>query len=288
MSGCRLWIDVDEPQCKNDGACVALLGDGATCDSDGVCEAGSESGAISQASSSLPGRWSCVSNRAPAVALDPDKKLRVRMDVVDVTTLRVPPGLKAAACMANDIDCARPVVRSVAPGGDGFMEFELPFGFQGFFTLDAPDYVPALAYSNRPYTESTTTRGPPVITLGALDTLAANSGMQSVAADRGLIFLEIRDCDDVAADGVTFKGPGDETPFYFEGSLPNPDLDVTAISNQLSAGREPRAVGGFSNVEPGSNKMFQAILPNSGEVVSRVTVQIVAAHITYVRMRAGY
>jgi hypothetical protein len=286
ISGCQLWLDVDKPQCKRDASCVSLLGPGATCASGGVCVRGPEQADAAPKPEALPQRWACLRDAPKDFIPDPDRKLRLRMDVVDVVTLRVPDGLSADACMTSDVECESPLAHEIKPGSDGFLEFELPYGFQGFIQLNAPDYVPALSYDSRPYTESVTTSGPAVITPNVLKAISTGDGMAS-DPERGLVFLEIRDCNDAAGDGVRIENVGDEQPFYFEGALPAHDLTQTAISNQLGAGREPRAVGGFSNLQPGYIT-FHAVLPDSGDTVSRITVQIRAGHITYVRMRAGY
>jgi hypothetical protein len=102
-----------------------------------------------------------------------------------------------------------------------------------------------------------------------------------------MAFIEVRDCNDAAGDGVHFENVGDIQPFYFDGALPSRTLAATSISNQLGAGREPRAIGGFSDLQSGYTTV-EATLPQTGEVVSRITVQVRVGHITYVRMRAGY
>lgn len=287
VSGCQLWIHVDDPQCKRDETCVGLLGEGATCAEDGVCVRHGEPAMTTDSVHALPGRWSCARALAGAATPDPSRKVRVRMDVVDATRLRLPSGLIGAACLADDADCARPVLQNIAPGDDGFLELELPWGFGGYIELQAPDYLPALAYDTRPYTQSTSTHGPPMLTQSALESIAAASGRSADLSARGLALLDVRDCDDTAGDGVSFDEVNGQAPFYFVGATASADLTQTAISNQLSAGREPRAMGGFADLEPGPTE-FHVVLPESGEVVSSVTVVIRAGHITYVRLRAGY
>lgn len=185
----------------------------------------------------------------------------MRMDVVDVVTLEVPGGLVATACTPGDQECMRPVAESVEPGSDGFLEFELPYGFEGFVKVEAPGYVLGLSYDSRPYTANITTSGPAIITPGVLKVIAANSGMTS-DPNNAMAFLELRDCYDSAAEGVQLEPIGDNAPFYFDGALPSRDFTVTAISNQLGAGREARALGGFSDLKPGYTT-FQARLPDT-------------------------
>jgi hypothetical protein len=289
LSGCEYWLNVDAPQCANDKICQSVLGANATCVA-GACVMPSDEALDASIDASdlppLPTRWACIREPKRGFILDPDKTVKLRMDVVDVISMQVPAGLVATACTPGDVECTRPVASDIKPGSDGFLEFSLPYGFQGFITVEAPDYVPGLSYDNRPYTESITTSGPAIITPSVLSVISSNSGMDS-DPNLGLAFVEIRDCNDAAADGVRFENVGDISPFYFDGALPSRDLQATAISNQLGAGREARAIGGFSGLQSGYTTL-QATLPETGEVVSRLTVQVRVGHITYVRMRAGY
>jgi hypothetical protein len=290
LTGCQLWLDVDAPQCSTNTFCESAVGEGSSCKA-GVCtrpELGSADSGAPDASDlpPLPARWACIREPKKDFILDPDKTVKLRMDVVDIISMRVPSGLVAQACTPGDVECERPVAADVKPGSDGFLEFTLPYGFQGFITVQAPDYVPGLSYDNKPYTENVTTSGPAIITPAVLSAIAANSGM---AADPnlGLAFVEIRDCNDAPGDGVSLEKIGDATPFYFDGALPSRDLQATAVSNQLGAGREPRAIAGFSGLQSGYSTL-KATLPETGEVVSTLTVQVRTGHITYVRMRAEY
>jgi hypothetical protein len=285
ISGCEVWLNVDAQQCTHDEICVELLGSGAVCGSSGVCRRAPTSEDM-HAPAELPARWSCLRETPKDFIPDPDKTLKLRMDVVDVVSLKVPSGLVATACTPGDVECMRPVAQDVKPGSDGFLEFELPYGVEGFIKVEAPNYVPGLSYDSRPYTANVTTSGPAIVTPSVLSVIANNSGTPS-DPDNGLVFLEVRDCNDAAGDGVKFDDVGDLSPFYFDGALPSRDLTATAISNQLGAGREPRALGGFSDLKPGY-VTFQAKLPDTDDLVSRITVQVRSGHITYVRMHAGY
>ncbi|HKP58419.1 MAG TPA: hypothetical protein VJV78_16955 [Polyangiales bacterium] len=288
LSGCQLWVDVDAPQCTSDKQCVGMLGRGYTCSAANVCEkpmAHADAGSEDDRPPLAP-RWQCAREEPKGFVQDPNKKIKLRMDVVDVLMMKVPEGLHAMACTPGDVDCERPIASDVKPAGDGFMEFELPLGFEGFVKVEAPGYVPGLSYDNRPYTESVTTSGPAIIQPGALSVIASASGTMSDAS-LGLAFLEVRDCFDAAGEGVSFEPLGGNMPFYFNGALPARDLTMTSISNQLGANREPRAVGGFSDIKPGFTT-FKAVVPETREVLSSVTVVIKSGYITYVRMRAGY
>jgi hypothetical protein len=289
VSGCQLWVDLDTQQCNSDKACVSLLGKGYTCSSSKVCvkpkHQDSDAGAIDDRPP-LPARWQCIREPKKDFIPDLNKQITLRMDVVDVADMTIPKGLHAAACQPGDILCSKPVDDDVTPGADGFLEFQLPHGFAGFVQIEAPEYVSGLSYDSRPYTSSVMTSGPAIIKPAVLDVISNGSGLMG-DPNLGLAFLEVRDCSDAPGDGVSFEPLGDNTPFYFQGPLPSRDLDATTVTNMLGAGREPRAIGGFSNLKL-AYTTFKATLPETGEVVSQITVQIRSGFITYVRMRAGY
>jgi len=288
MSSCELWLDVEAPQCTTSKTCVELLGRGFTCGSAGVCLAPArpEPSAPSGEDDDWPARWACAGEPPDDVVANPDRNIRIRMDAVDFTSLRVPPGLTARACNPADVECSAPVATDVQPGADGFLEFMVPHGFAGFLTFDAPNIVPGLMYNTRPMIESTTTSGPALATGETLMDIAEHSGRPNDDS-RGLAILEIRDCNDAAGDGVSFDSVDGEEPFYFDGALPARDLEATTISNLLGAGRERRAVGGFSNLPPGY-VTFQIRLAENEEPIARTTLQIRAGHITYVRVYPGF
>lgn len=289
---CEVWLAVDEPQCKTNKDCVGLLGRGYTCASDGVCmppDIAANTATKPDAGAStpqLPARWACARNTKGDFVSDPDKKITVRMDAVDLTTLRVPSGLLATACNPTDFGCNMPVVADAKPGGDGFLEFEVPYGWEGYLMFDAPNVVPAISLSNRPYLESQTTSGPALLTFKSKQDLAEHSGIPQEPGT-GVAIFEMRDCNDMAGDGLTFDPVGDQMPFYFDGALPARSLKATMVSNLLAAGRESRAVAGFANLPP-SYMSFQARLASNGAEIANVTIPIRADEITYVRVYAGY
>jgi hypothetical protein len=286
LCGCEAWLDVQAAQCKVDRDCVGLFGREYTCGGDGVCvaparDAGTDSGPHLQ----LPARWACAAEPAADFVPDPDRSVTVRMDAVDVNTLRVPMDLVSKACNVGDVDCASPLLSDVRPGDDGFLEYTVPYGFEGFLTFDAPGFVPSLSYANRPYLANLTTSGPALSSEDSLQDIGEHSGRE-IDPDDGVLIVEVRDCNDAAGDGVKFDPIGDQTPFYFDGALPARGLDATTVSNQIAAGRESRAVGGYSNLPPGYVTV-QARLATNDAPIARLTVQVRPSTFTYIRLCAG-
>jgi hypothetical protein len=288
LFGCEAWLDVDATQCSRNADCVGILGRGYTCEKSGLCVAPSEpdagkedAGEVSQ----LPARWACVTDPPKNFIPDPDRLVTVRLDSVDLNSLKVPADLRASACLPSDVECSSPIVKDISPGTDGFLEFTVPHGFEGFLTFTSSTTVPAISFSNRPFLDNLTTSGPTLSSPKSLDDIATHSGYPNDSS-RGVAIIEVRDCNDRAGDGVAFDPVADEMPFYFDGALPARGLPATTVSNLIGAGREPRAVGGFSNLEPGY-VTFEARLEKTGESVGRVTVQIRAGWMTYVRIYSG-
>lgn len=286
LCGCEAWLDVQSPQCKVDRDCVGLFGREFTCGDDGVCRAPShDAGVDSGVHPKLPSRWACANEPPTDFVPDPDRSVTVRMDAVDVTTLRVPMNLVSKACNVGDVDCNAPVLSNVRPGTDGFLEYTVPYGFEGFLTFDAPGFVPSLSYANRPYLANLTTSGPALSSEDSLQDIGSHSGRE-IDPNDGVLIVEMRDCNDTAGDGVKFDAIGDQTPFYFDGALPARGLDATTVSNQIAANRESRAVGGFSNLPPGYVTV-QARLATNDAPLGHLTVQVRAGSFTYIRLYAG-
>lgn len=294
LVGCEAWLDVDVSQCNTDKDCVGLLGRGYTCNKAGICLAPSGSsmeavtgtaGSGSETNNQLPQRWICANDEMGNFVPNPDKTLKIRMDAVDLNSLRVPNDLVATACNPTDFGCDSPLIENATPGSDGFFEFNVPYGFEGYWTFNAPNMVPGLLALSRPYLESQTTSGPALLSVKAEQDLADHSGYP-LEPGTGVAIFEVRDCNDSAGDGVTFDPVDDLTPFYFDGALPARNLTATMISNLLGAGREPRAVAGFTNIHE-SYTTFHARLASSGEEIASVTIPIRADTITYIRLFPG-
>jgi hypothetical protein len=287
LSGCEILLNVDATQCKTDQTCVQLLGRGFTCDPTGVCmkPVEKDAGGDADVRAPLPARWQCLREPLKTFVPDSSKSVSIRMDVVDFNTLMPAKDMTASACNQADTECSTPVDGNLMPGTDGFFQFDLPYGFEGYFTFNAPGFVPGYSFANRPWLENVTESGPALATADTLDQISDHAGMPADPT-KGLAIIEIRDCNDGPGDGVTFEPIGDATPFYFDGALPARDLTATIVSTQLAAGRQPRAVGGFSNL-PATYSTIIAKLP-SGDVVGSITIPIQASYITYLRMNAGY
>jgi hypothetical protein len=212
----------------------------------------------------------------------------VGFDVLDFTTLEPPKDLKIKVCAPTDVSCTDPLADDITSDADGNVMFELPFGFKGYYELDAPGFTPSLSYDNRPAIADGTIPGPRLVTPQAVQDLAGLGG-ESIDANLGTVVLEAVDCEGGAGDGVRFvkKEEEDQRPFYFEGGLPDRELDRTALTTELEPTGQPRSIGGFSNVKPGF-VTFEATLVEPERAVAKFAVQVRAGHMTFLRLQAGY
>jgi hypothetical protein len=238
----------------------------------------------------LAKRWACL-DEAPTKAppLSGSERVAVTFDVLDFTTLEPPVDLVARACSATDVSCSTPLAKDVTADAEGYLTFELPRGFTGFYELNAPGFLPSLSVGNRPMTEDTTFQGPTLVSARAQADLAKLGG-ESIDGTRGTVVIEVVDCDGGAGDGVRveMKDEEDQHAFYFEGALPDRQLEATVITTALGRPTgEPRAVAGFSNVKA-NYVTFVATLLEPERVAATFAVQVRAGSITFVRLQAGY
>ena len=291
LGGCQLLLDVDASQCERDTDCVGLLGRGYVCAPSGVCRrpmTTTPPPVDRDAGPVLPERWACLDDE-PAAAPVPDESRRVeiKFDVVDFKDPVTPPGVVVSVCAQTDVGCTDPVIDNVVPDAEGYVTFDLAYGFIGFYKIDAPGFVPGLSFSNRPVTEDTSYHGPVLVSTATQLDLAKFGG-EMIDEGLGTVVVEITDCDGNAGDGVRLEMESDEQhAFYFEGPLPDRQIEATVVTTALGRGRAERAVGGFSNVKP-NYVTFVATLLEPERRFKPFAAQVRAGSITFVRLQAGY
>jgi len=300
VHGCSLVLDVDGEQCTSDSDCVGLFGREFVCTEQRVCVAPTagdgdgdgDSGMPVDAGNPLPPAWRCIEEAPRTVIARAGVFLTLRLAVTDFVTLMQPRDLVARACNGNDVNCGTPLLDNITPANDGLLEFEgLPHGWLGFIELEAPGFLQTLVFTNKPYTVDATPEGPTLLTLDSLRSIA-EGGNEDVDETRGIVLLAVYDCDGNPAEGITLiqeeRGDaGVETPFYFEGSLPDRDRDTTIISRRLTRSMNPLAVGGFSHIEKGYQN-FTGIYAATGQPIGRVSVQVRPLTMSIAELHAGY
>lgn len=291
LGGCQLLLDVESSQCERDADCVGLLGRGYVCASTNVCKRVAPEtppSNMTDAGPQLAKRWKCLDEQpTKAPAVDESRRVAISFDVVDFKQASTPDGLIVRACAQTDVACSEPIIDNVVPDSDGVVSFDLPYGFLGFYELDAPGFVPGLSFSNRPATQDMMYHGPVIVSIQSQLDLAKFGG-EMIDDTLGTIVIEVTDCDGGPGDGVRLEMESDDQhAFYFEGPLPDRQLEATVVTTALGRGGVQRAVAGFSNVKP-NYVTFVATLVEPERRVASFAAQVRANSITFIRMQAGY
>lgn len=300
--GCRWAIDVDRPMCVEDADCEDV-GDAMVCGSTGICIVGHGSKAGSDEASKpsdddpalqeLRERYSCVflnpaEARAEGEFSMNGKKVTVELGIVDFFSGQVPEDLVLRACAVRDFDCETPVVDDVRPDFEaGTVSVELPHGFNGFLEATASGYLPIRWSSNAPLLQDISFEGPAVVTEALLSGLARQGG-EVFDGKKGVLIVDLLDCEGEAAEGVVLQRESDldEHAFYFASSIADSSLPASTISTSIGALGQERTVGGFINVPPGTETV-RATLLDTDVVFGLETVVIKPSTVTYLRLYAG-
>lgn len=299
LSGCSLVLDVDGEQCTRNADCVGLFGRSYVCTEQHVCIDGDalddrDGSMPDDGGGTLPSQWRCIGEPPRPVIPQTGRVLTISLAVTDFVDLMTPQGLVGRACNPTDVTCSRPVIDDVMPNTDGYLTFEIPHGWTGYFELDAPGYLQTVVSNNRPYTVDATPAGTTVLTEDTLRQISEGGG-EDVDPNAGIVLLAVYDCNGDPAPGVTLvqELSGDdedapvEHPFYFEGTLPDRDRNTTAISRGLTRTMAPLAVGGFSKVKKGYATMI-GVLASTGQEIGRAEVQVRPLVMTITELHAGY
>jgi hypothetical protein len=294
LVGCQLLISVDTPQCDTDRDCVSLFGSNYLCGSDGVCIAKNVYGkktadaAVKTAKTKDDSRWECIGEDKESVGAEDGKTVKVSFSVLEFTTKTTPNGLVGKACLLDDLKCESPVVKEVVPDSDDMLTFVLPHGFDGYFELNASNIMPSVMYRNYPYTDDDSFAGATLIS-PTIAEMMVSSGKAESDDPNGIVILEVYDCQGDPADGIHFeKMDGhDDHAFYYNGALPDSNMESTTVNTELGFGRESRATGGFGQVEEGDGT-FKATRADTGALFSEFNAYVRGGYITYITLYAGY
>jgi hypothetical protein len=217
-------------------------------------------------------RWACLGSVPPKPVVKP--QVLVTVPLIDVLTRKpVTTGVVARPCAKADVTCSAPLAAPVLPDSMGRVAFTLDAGFDGYVEVDPllPDgsapmdagasdagidggsadagnplagvYLPAMVFFNPPLVDDTVYISIPLVSYGALTTLAAQFG-NTINPMFGAPFALAADCDGKPADGVSVSidvSHSSTRTFYFVNGLPTEFTDAT----------DATGYSGFINVPPG-------------------------------------
>lgn len=292
--GCSLLVGIGDEQCERDEDCVTADFVGRcvrnVCMSQAKVDAGPDDGSCqtdSQCSGSTPrclretcvsravgSAWICEDDGAPSEA----DTVRYSFKVVEFLSRKAPTNMRVSACRNNDVACADPVASFVDEEGEGFVEFELPTGFFGFFEINSDDALQSLLYVTKPIHKDKMNRDVPVLELTTVEVTAGLAGFD-FDESKGLAILEALDCTGIPAGGVQFKASRESVDtFYIVDQVPSREAQVTVYDESADI-----ADGGFINVAPGF-VTFSAFLGVDGIPLGTFNAQIRASVITFIDM----
>jgi hypothetical protein len=292
LQGCQLALDVEAEQCTTERDCVGLFGRSFVCTDERVCVEEIADSGMGDASPSdaLPPRWACIEKPRRTVLRREGQSITLRIAATDFVTLNVPAGINGTACGPRDPTCEMPVLTNVMPDDDGYLVFpNLQHAWDGYLVLSAPGYVDTMVFTNRPYAMDDEPEGPTLLKRSTLEAIAEGGG-EMLDPTHGIVLISVRDCLGGPGDGVTLVQDdvdNQENAFYFEGTLPDRDREVTVVSSQLTRSMAPLAVAGFSEV-PKGYLTVTGIHAESGIEIGRVTVSVRSLTMSIAELHAGY
>lgn len=194
------------------------------------------------------------------------------MLIVDALTGVTPPGLTLRLCSAADVNCEAPLEEGLIPDADGYVNFTVLSGFEGYLETDAPDIMPAILPIG-PVIDDSPETGEKIqlVRTFVVESIAAAAGVE-VDPTRGHSLGLLGGCDGLGHAGVSFTHePADEgTPFYLIGL--SPDLEATSS--------DASGQSGVFNLPPGFANL-SSTLEATGEGVSEKRILIRAGTLTY-------
>ena len=299
IAGCSLAVDADRVQCSTDADCHARGPDFANTECiKSVCQAiettmpdagidPPSEHMDAGAPTSTPGQdsgpplppvddslWSCMDR--PAAMPSGTGPFHVTFAISDIIKPMMPPaGVEAQLCRKLDPDCAQPVGAKAMSDSTGHVSFDVERAFTGFATFTHKDYAAGLYFFN-PAVNSNLENVPVQLVPPNIVQALTGTLHTSQMPDRGIILLNVANCNGTSATGVAYETDAPltgATPFYSLGGVPNSDAKATD-----SAG-----YGGYVNVLPGSVGVKGVILGTKREI-PLLSLYVRAGAITYSKL----
>lgn len=242
LCGCSAVLDPSVVQCETADDCIAIAGEDATCE-DFWC--------VVPEVETDPA-WVCLGTiEYPEVR--PVVTHFYRAQITDILTGRAPdPATEVKLCSFYD-NCASPILDEVELDADGYLEVELPDGFQGYFEVAHPDgiYLPWLFQVRGPvYADDLEPGAPLPLTVPEAQEVLFGTpekvGLAGVPIQEGrtTVFVRARNCLGENQGRISIEienGDGNEAVVYLEDTLPVPSREFT----------DPSALAAVVNVKPG-------------------------------------
>jgi hypothetical protein len=217
--------------------------------------------------------WTCVNNVVWPQIDAGSQSQQATLTIVNpfIPNVIVPPpvsGVSAAACAPNDGPCASPASTGTSDDAGvvalGNLAPGLVFGFQGYFQMTAPSYVPNLYYLSFPLSQPNAQIAVSMMSQAVFASALAGVNITPIAG-RGTVWAQVEDCLLLPAKDVVVKADGHPPSdvIYYENS--NPSLTATST--------DPSGWAFLYNVVPGPLTL-RAISNDTGIESSKLTVNV--------------
>jgi hypothetical protein len=269
-SGCNLIIEPDRVQCSRDEDCANRGGDFAGT----VCV---ESTCQRVVVEDLT--WGCL-KKPPEVVSDPGP-FTINFHAQEILTQDPVPGAAVKVCRKIDVECEDPEATGLVTDANGDVSLQISrtsagAAFSGYVMFDKAEMVSGI-YMFNPAVTSDLTLTVQIASPGIVAALTGSVGAPQLE-DRGIMLLNVLDCEGKAAAGVSYKSDHFDDAsrvFYTVDGLPNTSVNAT----------DATGYGGFVNIIPGTVAVT-AELESSGARVDTTSYVVRAGAITYSRLVA--
>jgi hypothetical protein len=161
----------------------------------------------------LPENWACLeSNQPPMVPADPNRVLTFTGFVFDYRSVMPLPTATLKTCIVTDVACVDGITKGIVmpPQREGLppsMTAPLPYGFEGFFRLEAEGYIPYDYFLGGPMVADVLATQPfNMISQSSLQEFSVGLGADpAVIASAGVLGLQVFDCNNDPAADVTLR-----------------------------------------------------------------------------------
>ncbi len=268
---CNFIVEPDRVQCKTDDDCTsrgeAFQGT--------VCVR-----SMCQKDDPL---WGCV-NRPPSPPAGPGP-FNITIHAQGILDSKPIAGAAVTLCRKIDAECQDPETKPpLVTDDNGDVTLEIRNAFSGFVSivkkdpsLGAADQLVDAYYYFNPAINSDLNVSVQMATVGLRGGLTGflNSPQQD---DRGLVLLNVLNCQGTAGGGVVFKSDGADDmtkTFYVSGGLPDDSLTAT----------DPSGFGGFVNIHS-ETVTITGEVQETGQLIDTISAVVRPNTITYSRLVA--
>jgi len=267
-AACSLVLPSDELQCASNDDCGAR----------GPAFAGSV--CINSVCQTEP-KWGCLANVKPPPERDPSIKVTYSIPLMDFLSYAPLAGIEARGCAQAQVDCTSPLFGPTVSGTDGTVSLQMDYGFDGYVELKDPNatgvgggggsggagalsgYATALLAMNPPPSGDAVSPPVPMLPLGIIGQLLEQAPEH--IPGQGHVLVQVRDCQDNSAAGISFTATGAEkaTVFYIRGQGSTTDVKDTDASG----------IGGLLYVNTGT-VVVTGKRSDTGQTIGEVSLSV--------------